>query len=211
MISLNLSYDEDDYVPALRMYLLRKPKFLAFFIFIYLLSIGLLMSVFDIGWFTVYSVLALLALVGLSLYALPHQRFRHSHMSVDEYWFHVTEHGIVYETEYDSGTLPWRRCTKLLEGKRFYLFEHDQRRITVIPKRVFKDKDEENAFRMILKSKLTPALSSKLSREEDVQPWRITYHRRKYRIGVSRQSREVLGAAPNNWLNRSGISSPFIR
>ena len=175
MINLHFSYDKDDYIPALRAYLMRKPKFIALFTFIYLLSISLLRLLlgggahFDIAWFLVCSIGSLLSLLGLLFYALPRQRFQHSYKAVDEHWFHIGEQGIFYETEYDNSVLPWRRCTKLLEGKGFYLFEHDHRRITVIPKRTFKDKEEEHVFRAILRSKLKPALSSKLLKEKDAK------------------------------------------
>jgi YcxB-like protein len=109
-------------------------------------------------------------LIAVLLYALPHQRYRHSFKAVEEQRFHIAEQGIFYETDYASGVLPWRRCTKLLERKRFYLFEHDHRRITVIPKRVFKSKQEEDEFRTILKSKLPPAFSAKLLKWKEPEP-----------------------------------------
>jgi hypothetical protein len=40
MINLHLTYTEDDYIPALRKYLMHKPKFIALFIFVYLLSVS---------------------------------------------------------------------------------------------------------------------------------------------------------------------------
>ena len=175
MINLHFNYNEDDYIPALRMYLMRKPKFIALFTFFYLLLISLLGLLFgggayvDATWFIICSTGALLVLLGLFLYALPHQRFRHSYKAVDEYWFHNTEHGIIYGTEHDNGALPWRRCTKLLEGEGFYLFEQGHGEITVIPKRAFKNKEEEHAFRAMLKRKLTPALSSQLLKEKDLK------------------------------------------
>jgi hypothetical protein len=43
-------------------------------------------------------------------------------------------------------------------------------RITVIPKRAFKNKDEENSFKEILKRKLMPALSSKLLKQKEAKP-----------------------------------------
>lgn len=176
MINLHFSYNEDDYIPALRMYLMRKPKFIAFFTFFYLLLISLLGllfgggAYFDTTWFVICSIVALLALLGLFLYALPRQRFWHSYKAVDEYWAHITEDGIIYGTEQGNGALPWRRCTKLLEGERFYLFERGRGEIMVIPKQAFKNKEEEHAFRAMLKRKLTPALSSKLLKEKDLKP-----------------------------------------
>ncbi len=176
MINLHFNYNEDEYVPALRMYLVRKPKFIGFFTFLYLLLIsllGLLFSddaYFNITWFIICSTGVLSAMLGLFLYTLPHQRFRHSYKAVDEYWYHITEQGIIYGTEHDNGVLPWRRCTKLLEGERFYLFERGQGEIIVIPKRAFKNQEEEHAFRAMLKHKLTPALSSKLLKDKDPAP-----------------------------------------
>jgi hypothetical protein len=140
------------------------------------LAISLLMlllgggAFFATPWLAVGSILALLALIGLLLFALPHQRFQHSYKAVDEYWFHVADQGLIYETEHENGVLPWRRCTKVLESKTSFIFEHDHRRITVIPKRAFKNKTEEHAFREILKSKLTPALSSKLLKVKEPEP-----------------------------------------
>jgi YcxB-like protein len=176
MISLKVNYKEEDYIPALRTYLLRKPKFIALFTFLYLLTIAFLRVLlgggapFELDLFLLYSITTLLCFVGLLFYVLPHQRYRHSFKSVEEHRFHIAEQGIFYETDYANGVLPWRRCTKLLERKHFYLFEHDRRRITVIPKRVFKDRLEENEFREILKSKLPPAFSSKLLKWKEPEP-----------------------------------------
>lgn len=176
MINLEFRYNEEDYIPALRSYLLRKPKFIALFTFLYLLTIAFLQVLlgggarFDTDQFLLYSITTLLCFIALLFYALPHQRYRHSFKSVEEHRFHIAEQGIFYETEYANGVLPWRRCTKLLERKHFYLFEHEHRRITVIPKRVFKDKLEENEFREIVKSKLPPAMSSKLLKWKEPEP-----------------------------------------
>lgn len=176
MINLQFRYEEDDYIPALRSYLIRKPKFIALFFFLWLLSTAFLTLFldggggFDTSWFVIYAIGVLLSLIAVLLYALPHQRYRHSFKAVEEQRFHVAEQGIFYETDYASGVLPWRRCTKLLERKRFYLFEHDHRRITVIPKRVFKSKQEEDEFRTILKSKLPPAFSAKLLKWKEPEP-----------------------------------------
>jgi len=176
MINLQVTYTEDDYIPAMRKYLMHKPKFIALFTLVYLVLISLFRLLFGSGadfgtaWFALGSIACLLGLIGVLLYVLPHQRFRHSYKALDEYWFEVNEQGITYETEYEDGALPWRRCTELLEGKRFYIFEHDHRRITVIPKRAFKNKEEENSFREILKRKLKPALSAKLLKQKDATP-----------------------------------------
>src|SRR6266849_5668243 len=107
MINLHFSYSEDDYIPAMRAYLMHKSKFIGLFMFLYLLSISLLMFLlgsgahFDTTSFIVCAIGSLLGFIGLFLYALPHQRFQHSFKAVDEYWFHVAEHGIIYETEYE--------------------------------------------------------------------------------------------------------------
>jgi hypothetical protein len=176
MISLKVNYEEEDYIPALRSYLLRKPKFVALSTFLSLLTICLLQLLlggggrFDPNLFLIQSIATLLSFIALLFYVLPHQRYRHSFKSVEEHRFHIAEQGIFYETDFASGVLPWRRCTKLLERKRFYLFEHDHRRVTVIPKRAFKNRQEENEFRAILKSKLPPAFSSKLLKWKEPEP-----------------------------------------
>ena len=175
MINLQFTYEEDDYIPALRSYLMRKPKVIALFTFVYFLSVAL-MSLFvggnflDVTSFLLESIVTLLFLIALLFYVLPHQRYRRSFKAVEEQRFHISEQGIFYETDFASGVLPWRRCTKLLERKRFYLFEHDHRRVTVIPKRAFKNREEENDFRAILKSKLPPAFSSKLLKWKEPAP-----------------------------------------
>jgi hypothetical protein len=176
MINLQFRYNEEDYIPALRRYLLRAPKFIALFTFLYLLTIAFLRVLYgtdvrlDTTSFLVYSIALLLGFIALLFYVLPHQRYRHSFKAVEEQRFHIAEQGIFYETDHANGVLPWRRCTKVMEGKRFYLFEHEHRRITVIPKRVFKDRLEENEFREILKSKLPPAFSSKLLKWKEPEP-----------------------------------------
>jgi hypothetical protein len=176
MISLKVNYEEQDYIPALRSYLLRKPKFIALFTLLYFLTIAFLRLLlggpvrFDTSLFLLYSIMTLGCFFGLLLYVLPQQRYRRSFKAVEEHRFHITEQGIFYETEHANGILPWKRCTKLLERKRFYLFEHDHRRVTVIPKRAFKNRQEENEFRAILKSKLPPAFSSKLLKWKEPEP-----------------------------------------
>lgn len=175
MISLKFIYDEHDYIPALRAYLIRKPKTITLFIFMYLLSLALMILLssgadFDMTWSVSCAASSFLFLAVLFLYAFPRWRFQHSYKAVDEQRIQVNEQGIFTETEFDHAVLPWRRCTMVLEGKGYYAFEHDHRRITVIPKRAFQNGSEENTFREIVRSRLTPALSSKLRKRNDPEP-----------------------------------------
>lgn len=171
-VSLHFKYEEDDYVPAVRMYLMRKPQPVFLFGCIYLLSVMCLLLLFsgglDILLFLICAGGLWLGLFGLIFYVLPRKRYQSEYRFLDEHHLHITESAIISGTRQGRAGegLTWRRCTKLLEGEGFYLLEHDSRKVTVIPKRVFKNQEEE-VFRDILRRKLPPALSSKLKTEKE--------------------------------------------
>jgi hypothetical protein len=174
MIDLDVKYSTDDYVPALRRHLFSQPKFLTLFSIISLLLISVLAlmfnssSHFDTIWFIIYSLILLVGLGGVCFYFLPHQMFRRSFKTIDEYHLRVTGREIIYDSDYESGALSWRHCTKLHEGSQYYLFEYPER-IMVIPKGAFTNQEEERKFREIVKQRLPPALSEKLRRREDLE------------------------------------------
>jgi hypothetical protein len=175
MIELQVKYSTDDYVPALRRHLLSQPKFLTLFSFISLLLISVIALMFnsslhfDVFWFIICSLSLLIGFSGICFYFLPRQRFRRSYKTIDDYRLQITGREIIYDSDYESGALPWRHCTKLHEGRRYYLLEYDRERVMVIPKVAFTDQEEERSFREIVKQRLPPALSKKLWKRRDLE------------------------------------------
>ncbi len=71
--------------------------------------------------------------------------------------FKFSEDKIIYKTENSEGSSAWTTIKKLEESsKAFYLYV-DTNMAILVPKRVFKDKSDEDAFKTLVKQKINTA------------------------------------------------------
>ena len=160
-VELQFRYTQDEYVSAIRAYMLAK-RSIAFFVgiasLVTLLGIYFLLTQAD----SVATIALLCAgtflfgLVGTSFGILPHRRFLANPQFRSEYHLGFAEDGILFQTDHINSTLKWDIYTEAVETERFYLLVYGaEGAVTVIPKRVFNSAEQEACFKKLLMRKVT--------------------------------------------------------
>jgi hypothetical protein len=169
-VDLRFQYTEDEYVAALRIYMLRSTRLrLAFVLSLFLLVMGLLSAV--AGVYSGFSFLliafsvAYLMVILMAFTVIPQKRFRADPKFRDEYFLQFSEDGIRLQTAQIDSTVQWSLYTKFIESGRFYLLVYGENMISVVPKRAFSDSSEEIVFRDLLRRKIAPGHNSNWLKE----------------------------------------------
>lgn len=159
-IELQFRYTEEEYVSAIRAYMLAKRRvafFLAIASVITLLGIYFLLTQSDSA--ATISFLCtgafLFGLLATSFVILPHRRFQDNPQFRSEYHLQFAEDGILFQTDHISSTLKWEIYTEALETQKFYLLSYGEGAVTVIPKRVFNTGEQQAHFKDMLMRKVT--------------------------------------------------------
>jgi hypothetical protein len=159
-VELRFRYTEDEYVSAIRTYMLAKRR-IAFFIgiasVVVLLGIYFLLTHSDSA--ATISFLCtgafLFGLMATSFVILPHRRFQSNPQLRSEYFLQFAEDGILFRTDQIDATIKWEIYTEALETEKFYLLSHGEGAVTVIPKRVFNSSEQQEHFEDMLTRKVT--------------------------------------------------------
>ena len=159
-VELQFRYTEDEYVSALRAYMVAKRRVLFFAgiaTVITLLGLYFLLTQSDLA--ATISFLCtgafMFGLLATSFGLLPHRRFRASPSLRSEYHLQFAEDGILFRTDDIDSSLQWAIYTEALETEKFYLLAHGEGAVTVIPKRVFNNEGQQAHFRDMLARKVT--------------------------------------------------------
>jgi|SRR5882672_1365128 len=160
-VELQFRYTEDEYVSAIRAYMLAKRR-IAFFVgiasLVTLLGIYFLLTQSDSA--ATISFLCtgtfLFGLIATSFGILPHRRFQANPQFRSEYHLKFAEDGILFRTDHIDSTLKWEIYTEALETEKFYLLSYGEGAVTVIPKRVFSSDEQQALFNDMLMRKVTP-------------------------------------------------------
>jgi hypothetical protein len=159
-VELQFRYTEDEYVAAIRTYLLAKRRIT------FLVGIASLTTLLGIYFLLTQSDTAatisflctgtfLFGLFATSFGIFPHRRFRANPQFRSEYYLQFGEDGILFRTDYIDSTLKWEMYTEALETEKFYLLSYGEGAVTVIPKRVFNSSEQQSQFRDLLMRKVT--------------------------------------------------------
>jgi YcxB-like protein len=159
VIELRFKYSEQEYISAYRKYFLAKKR-ATFFIVIaaslVLVGIYFLLSGGDVA--LTVSLIAtgafLLGLLMTSSILLPRQRFRADPRFKGEYFLRFLEDGIEFHTDDIDAKVSWRIYKEALETKDFFLLSDGGSTLSVIPKRVFANAEQEMLFRQLLDTKV---------------------------------------------------------
>ena len=100
---------------------------------------------------------ALLLIVFMALFVIPHIAFHREPKFRGEYLLKFTESGIEFKTTGIDSKLEWSFYNRLIEDADTFLLIYGKSAFAAIPKRVFADKDEEEAFRALVASKMPTA------------------------------------------------------
>jgi len=159
-VELHFRYTEDEYVSAIRTYMLAKRR-VAFFVgiasVVTLLGIYFLITQSDGAAAISFLVTGafLFGLLATSLVIVPHRRFKANPQFRRDYYLQFAEDGILFRTDQLDATLKWEIYTEALETEKFYLLSYGEGAITVIPKRVFKSGEQQAHFANMLRRKVT--------------------------------------------------------
>jgi hypothetical protein len=154
-VELHFRYTEAEYVSAIQAYLLSRPR-LTFYLVIAAVSFLLGLYFLLAGYAEVlsFSLLScgtfLLAMFTVSMLLLPRRRFQSDPKFQDEYCLRFSEDGIVFKTAHVDAKLEWSLYTEALETRKYYLLVYGKGAVSVVPKRVFNDAQQEELFRNLI-------------------------------------------------------------
>lgn len=156
-ISLRFRYTEEEYIAAMRLYLMRSRDLIVPFVasFLYTLLCIFLFKWLDFGseLMPIFLIAAFLPFIiaFLLYFVVPRQRFRGDPKFADEYLLQFSEDGIHFKTAQIDSILQWSLYNKVLENERFYILVYGKNMISVIPRRAFASADQETAFAQMLR------------------------------------------------------------
>ena len=162
LIELKFRYTEDEYVSAIRSYMLRGNR-VTFFIMIasvvFLLGVYFLVTGSDVAITVAFLCTGafLYGLLATSVLILPRRRFQADPKFRDEYLLGFTEDALIFKTQHIDAKVDWSFYTEALETARFYLLVYGEGGISVIPRRAFTDQKQEDLFRDLISRRVGPA------------------------------------------------------
>jgi hypothetical protein len=158
-IELSFKYSEEEYVSAVRLYLLKGKETLVRLGITFAclcLALILLFSLLDLAlplWFTISP----LVLIGIALFhalfvRLPRRHFRGNPKFRDKYSLTFSDQGIRFKTKSIDSSVAWDLYTDVIENERFYLLIYGKNiaSFSIVPKRSFRDSTQEATFREML-------------------------------------------------------------
>ena len=159
-VELRYNLTEKEYLSAVRFYLMRSKRLLArVIIWLVLVLAGLfLLNVVIDFILPIWFILALVFLVGVAwfhgyLVDLPRRYFRSDPKFRQEYNLTFTDAGIEFKTQDINSSIAWSLYTRVVENEDFYILVYGENipSLSILPKRAFRDSNEENAFRQMLR------------------------------------------------------------
>ena len=158
-VQLDFRQTEENYLAAVRLYAWRSGELFARIFITYLFLAGsiLLLPLFFDFPIPFWALAALLAIGGVGWYHglvidIPRRFFRGNPKFRDHYYLKFSDAGVDFKTDHASGSYDWSFFTGVIENDSFYLLVYgkDLHMITIIPKRAFRDPEQETAFRELL-------------------------------------------------------------
>lgn len=159
-VELRFSLTEQEYLSAMRFYILRSKALLVrSIIWLVLVAGGLtLLNVLLEFNLPVWFIVALIFLIALAWFHaftidLPRRHYRGEPKFRDEYNLTFADAGIEFKTKSIESSLAWSLYTGVVENESFYILIYGKNlpSLTILPKRAFRDRKEEIAFRQMLR------------------------------------------------------------
>lgn len=159
-VQLDYRQTEKDYLAAVRLYAWRSGELFARIFISYLFLAGgiLMLPLFFDFPIPFWALAALVVIGGVGWYHgfvidIPRRYFRGDPKFRDHYHLKFSDAGVDFKTDHASGSYDWSFFTGVVENESFYLlvYGRDLHAVTVIPKRAFRDREQEIAFRELLR------------------------------------------------------------
>jgi hypothetical protein len=96
----------------------------------------------------------LLLMMILVLYVNPKRVFRQEPKFRDEYNLNFKNDGILFQTEHINSSIAWNHYSKIKENKNFFYLIYGKYMFTIIPKRTFSNREDEEFFRKLIGEKI---------------------------------------------------------
>ena len=181
-VHLSFRYTEEEYLAAIRFYFWRSKALLARVVVSCLLfSIGLLLIDAWMGFFIpVWADVILMFIAGAGFFHgyvidLPRGYFRGDPKFREEYNLTFSEEGIQFKTQNINSSIAWNLYTGVIENDSFYILVYGKNihSLSIIPKRVFQDNQQERTFRELLRRNIDSKLKVVEGEEKEYVPARL--------------------------------------
>jgi hypothetical protein len=181
-VHLSFRYTEQEYLAAIRSYFWRSKGLLVRVIISCLLfAIGLLLIDAWLGFFIpVWADVILMFIAGMGFFHgyvvdLPRGYFRGDPKFREEYNLTFTEEGIGFKTQNINSSIAWSLYTRVIENDSFYILVYGKNihSLSIIPKRVFQDSQQEMAFRDLLRRNIDSDLKVGDGEKKEYTPARL--------------------------------------
>ena len=166
-VHLRFTHTEKEYLDAVRFYFWHSKELLARLIVSFvLLAFGMVLLLMLIGVpFPLWATAAFIFLAGLGWFHgyvidVPRRRFRGDPKYRDEYDLVFSDAGMEFKTAHVSASLRWSLYTRVIENDSFYIliYGRDIHSLSIVPKRAFREHEQEKTFRKLLRRNLDPNL-----------------------------------------------------
>lgn len=158
-VELRFKYTENEYVSAMRRYFARALYTKTDIICgVAAIIVGVLFLVYSgvslVWYFLIFAGVILLLINFVAYFVAPRLRFRREPKLHDDYFLKFSEGGIVFMTADIDSNLQWSLYDKVWETEKFYFLFYGGNTFTLIPKRAFDGKEQEEVFKSMLKRKI---------------------------------------------------------
>ena len=162
-VQLHYKPDEKEFLEATRLYFRHAKEatvrliVCGFLIAVLFLLLNVLMNfILPIWVIGAFIFVAWLGLFHGLLVDIPRRRFRSDPKFRDEYNLTFTDSGIALKTAHMSSTVAWSFYSRVLENEHLYVmvYGNNMHALSVIPKRAFRDSQQEATFRELLRRHL---------------------------------------------------------
>jgi hypothetical protein len=152
---LSFRYCERDYVWALRAHYGSRLRLRLDFAVIVVLSVlgAYLLRFADVRWLggaCLFMAAAFALLLIAAFTVIPILIFRREPKFRDDYSLTFSQAGIHFQTAHIDSQLQWGLYSRALVDAHSYVLYHSSRQFTVIPKRVFQNEEQQEAFEQLL-------------------------------------------------------------
>lgn len=156
-MTINFTYNKKQVIQGLRYHFLSRPEIRILLILVNVFAIGsailLYFQVIQPLSFLMFSVLwFLLMLVVWRI--LPQSIYKRSHTFQDHFSMDFDEEHIVLRTDKGQKAWPWAVFSKFIETPYFFHLYFDARSFFLVPTDAFKDLEERQEARKLIKSKI---------------------------------------------------------
>jgi YcxB-like protein len=168
VVQVTFSHSEKEYLAAVRLCFWKSRERLARAVVFYVLvSVGLLLVTLGLNVaFPLWATVALILLLDFALFHayvidLPRRYFRSNPKFREEYNLTFSDAGLRFKTRDMDSSLAWNFYDGVIENEKFYLLTYgkDLWSVSIVPKRAFRDPNQELTFRELLRRHLDPNLN----------------------------------------------------